>query len=58
MIAVKDTHTVPTMRAASKLLVSLGYQKVGDCWIKDDRYAAVVIKSPTGRVIIKEGVGV
>jgi hypothetical protein len=56
VIAITKRHTQQSMAAAEAYLAGAGYQKVRHSWLRGDRHAAVLVASPTGRVIVKEGV--
>ncbi|ENC6657595.1 hypothetical protein ABKY47_002044 [Aeromonas hydrophila] len=58
MIAITNKHTQQSMEAAVAYLIEEGYQRVRHSWLRGDRHAAVLVVSPTGRVIVKEGVTV
>ncbi len=56
MLAITKKHTQPCMELAVDYLQKQGYQKIRNSWMRGERHAAVLVASPTGRVIVKEGV--
>ncbi|WP_429169433.1 hypothetical protein [Aeromonas hydrophila] len=58
MIAVTKKTVADSMDLAVAYLSQNGYEKVKKSWLRGPRHAAVLEASPTGRVIVKEGVTV